>query len=113
MKHQRKSEKARSNPNLLSGEVAYDNLVIRPIVIEEELGLVKPQQYEDKPEYGEVVAVGEGRMLEDGTMVPLKSKVGDIVFFEKYSSVKVRHNGVDYLIVRDDDVRIRNIKMFK
>lgn len=82
-----------------------DYLLVKAIDITENVdGLVRPEQYEDKSEFGEVIAVGTGKLLESGQIVPLKAKPGDTIFFGKYSSEKVRINGEDYLIIRDDDV---------
>ena len=67
-------------------------------------GLIRPEQYEDKPEFGEVIATGYGKMLEDGTLINPKASKGDLIFFGKYSSEKVRIKGEDYLIIRDDDI---------
>ena len=88
-------------------ELYYDKVLIRPISTEEVAntgGIIKPQQYEDKKEWGEVMMVGDGRVLESGERIPCRSTVGEIVLFQKYSASKIRHEGVDYLIVFDDDV---------
>lgn len=81
-----------------------DTILIEPLVIEEDNGLAKPQGYEDKVEYGKVLMVGTGRLFDSGTVVPLLVSVGDTIFFQKYSSQKVRLNGKDYLIIRAEDV---------
>jgi len=87
-------------------EYLYDNVLVVPIVIDEVgNGLVRPQGYEDKPEIGEVVKVGEGRIFDNGVVVPLKVKVGDIVYFNKYSSVKIRLDTTDYLILKEEDLQ--------
>lgn len=91
--------------DFLAGNIVYDKLLVKPLEVEVSTnGLATSVQYEDKPEFGEVIMVGEGIMLENGTIVPLKFKKGDVVFFEKYSSKKVRVGGVDYLIIRADDI---------
>lgn len=82
----------------------YDYILVKAISVEGTSGLVKPEQYDDKPEFGEVVKVGEGRLLEDGTVVPSKVKPGDVIFFGKYSSMSVRTLGEDYFVIREDDV---------
>ena len=91
--------------NLTKAKFLYDHLLVKAITEGGVDGLVKPEQYEDKPEFGEVVAVGGGRLMEDGTVVPLKIKVGDTVFFGKYSTEKTRHLGEDYYIIREEDVK--------
>lgn len=101
-KNQNKTVKRKLN--LLKGKILYDNILIKPYTVEEEGLIVKPQQYEDKDEYGEVLAVGEGRIFDNGTIIPLKVKVGDFVMFQKYSPIEIRSNGEDYLIVREEDI---------
>lgn len=76
---------------------------MKPIFLQEQGGVYNPQQYEDKAEFGEVVMVGQGHLLEDGRVIPLTVKVGDTVYFEKYSTKKIRVSGVDHLIIREDD----------
>lgn len=73
-------------------------------MIEKTGGIVKPNQYEDKAEFGEIVLIGEGRIFDNGTVVPLRVKKGDIVLFQKYSAQKIRNNGEDYLIIREEDI---------
>lgn len=91
--------------DFLKGFLLYDKVLVKSIDVEvSKTNLATSQQYEDKPEFGEVIMVGEGLLLENGTVVPLKFKKGDIVFFEKYSSKKVRVSGEDYLIIRADDI---------
>jgi len=82
----------------------HDSVLVKPIVLEKSGKVVKPQGYDDKPEYGEVVGIGEGKMLETGVRLPVSAKEGDIILFQKYSASKIRHDGVDYLIVRDEDI---------
>jgi len=82
-----------------------DYILVKAIDVSENVqGLIRPEQYEDKSEFGEVISAGSGKLLDNGTVVPLKCSAGDIVFFGKYSSEKVRINGEDYLVIRDDDV---------
>lgn len=91
--------------DLLKFNFLYDNVVVKAIRTEGKEGLVKPDQYDDKPEYGEVVAHGEGRLLEDGGIVPIKVSVGDTVFFGKYSTEQTRHLGKDYFILKEEDIK--------
>jgi len=85
--------------------VLYDNIVILPYKADEEVnGLVLPQQYEDKPQLGRVVKVGDGRLFDDGSVIPLKVSVGDIVLFNKYSTTQFSLGSVDYLVIREEDV---------
>lgn len=89
--------------NILDFTLLADCIMIEPAGATSIGELVKPESYDDKPEFGLVVKVGDGKMLEDGTVVPLKVFVGDYVYFGKYSSIKIRSEGKDYLIIRDYD----------
>ena len=67
-------------------------------------GIIIPDTAKEKPQEGKVIAVGKGRMLEDGTLVPLEVKKGDRVLFGKYSGTEVKLVGEEHLIVREDDI---------
>jgi len=67
-------------------------------------GIILPDTAKEKPQEGKVVAVGKGRLLEDGTVKPLEVKVGDTVLFAKYSGSEVSHEEKEFLILREDDV---------
>jgi chaperonin GroES len=84
----------------------YDRLVIRRIEEQETVrgGIIIPDSAKEKPQEGEVVAVGNGRRLEDGKVVPLDVKVGDRVLFGKYSGSDIKLDGNEYLILREDEV---------
>lgn len=84
----------------------HDRVVIKRME-EERLsagGIVIPDTAAEKPIRGEVVAVGEGKSLDNGQVRPLKVKIGDKVLFGKYSGTEVKLNGTEYLVVREDDV---------
>ena len=67
-------------------------------------GLFIPDNAKEKPQEGEVVAVGEGRHLENGKVRPLEVKKGDRVFFRKYAGNEVTLEGVEHIILREDEV---------
>ncbi len=67
-------------------------------------GLYIPDTAKEKPQKGEVVAVGPGRVTEDGKLQPISVKVGDTVLFDKYSGSKVTMDDVEYLIIREEDI---------
>lgn len=67
-------------------------------------GIYIPETAKEKPQEGEVVAVGNGKRTEDGKILPLDVKVGDKVLFGKYSGTEVKVDGQDYLIMREDDI---------
>ena len=63
-----------------------------------------PDSAKEKPQEGEVLAVGKGKRLEDGKLVPLDVQVGDRILFGKYSGSEIKLDGQEYLIMREDDV---------
>lgn len=67
-------------------------------------GLVLTSAAKEKPQTGEVIAVGDGHVLENGTRMTLSVKVGDTVMFEKYAGSEVKYEGKDYLIVHEKDI---------
>ncbi len=84
----------------------HDRVVIKRME-EERLsagGIVIPDNATEKPIRGEVVAVGAGKGLDNGTVRPLTVKVGDKVLFGKYSGTEVKFDGTEYLVVREDDL---------
>lgn len=84
-----------------------DHVVVEPIVQEEKTssGLYLPDTaHKDKPQTGKVIAVGAGRLLDNGTRVASEVKVGDVVVFAKYSGSDVTLDEKDYIILRDSDI---------
>jgi chaperonin GroES len=83
-----------------------DKVVIK--VLEGEMktksGIVLPETAKEKPQEGQVVEVGTGKMLENGTRVALDVKVGDKIIFSKYAGTEVKFEGQDYLIVSERDI---------
>jgi chaperonin GroES len=67
-------------------------------------GIVIPDNAKEKPSTGNVVAVGSGRVLENGSRVPLTVKVGDRVLFGKFAGQSVKVNGEEYTILREEDI---------
>ena len=85
----------------------YDRLVVKRIEEAEEKtpgGIVIPDSAKEKPQQGEVIAVGQGKRLDDGKLVPLEVKKGDRILFGKYSGNEIKMNGEEYLILREDEV---------
>jgi len=83
-----------------------DRVVIKPSPAEEKTkgGIILPDTAKEKPVVGEVVAVGPGKVADDGKKVPMEIKVGDKVLYGKYSGTEVTIEGEDYLIMREADV---------
>ena len=67
-------------------------------------GLFIPETAKEKPQRGEIVAVGNGKKTEDGKVLPLDVKVGDKVLFGKYAGTEIKIDGQEYLIMREDDI---------
>lgn len=68
-------------------------------------GIIIPDSATEKPSQGEVIAVGEGKLLENGQLRPLAVKAGDTVLFGKYSGTEVKVDGDELLILREDDIQ--------
>lgn len=84
-----------------------DRVVIKPVKAEEKTrgGIILPDTAKEKPQEGEVVAVGKGKILENGNVVPLELKAGDRVLYGKYSGNEIRTaDEEDLLIMREEDI---------
>ena len=83
-----------------------DRIVIQQVEAEQTTasGLVIPDTAKEKPQEGEVIAVGPGRIDDNGNRVPLDVSVGDVVIYSKYGGTEVKYNGEDYLILSARDV---------
>jgi len=84
----------------------YDRIVVKRIEEKETMqgGLYIPDSAKEKPQEGEVVAVGKGKRLEDGKVIALDVKPGDRILFGKYSGSDIKIDGEEYLIMREDEV---------
>jgi chaperonin GroES len=67
-------------------------------------GIIIPDTAKEKPQIGEVVAVGKGKILQDGKVIPPEVKVGDKVLFAKYAGTEVKIEGEEYLIMSEDEI---------
>jgi chaperonin GroES len=84
----------------------HDRIIVKRVEEERKTasGIVIPDTAAEKPDQGEVIAVGNGKILEDGTIRPLGLKVGDKVLFGKYSGQTVKVHGEEVLVMREEDV---------
>lgn len=84
----------------------HDRIIVRRIEENEQMrgGLYIPETAKEKPQEGEVIAVGNGKLLENGTRAAMEVKEGDKVLFGKYAGSEVKLDGEEYLILREDDV---------
>jgi len=83
-----------------------DRVVVKPIEEEEvtKSGIVLPDTAKEKPQKGEVLAVGSGKLLENGERVPVEVEVGDIVVFAKYGGTEIELDGEEYVILSERDL---------
>jgi chaperonin GroES len=84
----------------------YDRVLVKRLEAEQKSagGLIIPDTAKEKPHEGEVVAVGHGRRLEDGTIRPVALKVGDRILFGKYSGDEIKIEGEEHVIIREEEV---------
>ena len=84
----------------------YDRIVVKRIEEQETTrnGIVIPDSAQEKPQEGEVMAIGKGKRLDDGKMVAVDVKAGDRILFGKYSGSEVKLDGEEYIIMREDEV---------
>ena len=84
----------------------YDRVIVRRVAEEEKTkgGIIIPDSAKEKPSEGEVVAVGNGKVDEKGGLRALTVKKGDRILFGKYSGNEIKVDGVDHLILREDDI---------
>jgi chaperonin GroES len=97
---------ASGDTNMANIRPLHDRVILKRVKEEEKTkgGIIIPDTAKEKPIEGEVVAVGNGKILEDGTVRKLDVKVGDRVLFGKYSGTEVKVDGEDRLILREDDI---------
>lgn len=84
----------------------HDRVIVRRLEEEEKTagGIIIPDTAKEKPIQGEVIAVGNGKILEDGKVRPLDVKPGDRVIFSKYAGTEIKLDGKEYLMMREDDI---------
>jgi chaperonin GroES len=84
----------------------HDRVIVQRIQEEEKTkgGIIIPDTAKEKPQEGKVIAVGPGKVLENGTKLNLDVKVGDKILFGKYSGTEIKIEGDEYLMMREDDI---------
>ena len=87
-------------------EPLADRMVVRPIAREEVTkgGIVLPDTAKEKPQEGEVLAVGPGRMSDDGVRIPMDIKKGDVVLYSKYGGTEIKVEDEELIILRESDI---------
>ncbi len=83
-----------------------DRIIVKRLEEEEKTkgGIIIPDSAKEKPQEGKVIAVGKGKMTEEGKLIPLDVKVGDRILFGKYSGTEVKIEGEEHLIMREEDI---------
>ncbi len=96
-------------------EPLADRLVVKPIEREEVTkgGIVLPDTVKEKPQEGEVLAVGPGRLSEDGKRIAMDVKVGDIVIYARYGGTEIKVDDEDLIILRESDILAKKPKAKK
>ena len=84
----------------------HDRIIVQRLEEDEQQvgGIIIPDTAKEKPQQGKVVAVGKGKVKEDGGIQPMDVKAGDTILFGKYSGQEIKLDGDDYLIMREDEV---------
>jgi len=84
----------------------HDRIILERIEEGEQVvgGIIIPDTAKEKPQQGKVIAVGKGKVKEDGTIAPMDVKAGDTVLFGKYSGQEIKLDNVEYVIMREDEI---------
>ena len=84
----------------------HDRVIVKRLDEEKKTasGIVIPDTAAEKPDQGEVMSVGKGKLTDEGNLVPLDVKIGDRVLFGKYSGTEIKLDGTEYLILREDEI---------
>ena len=89
-----------------------DRVLVKPIEKEEKTksGIYLPDTAKEKPQEGEIIAVGPGKMTDDGTRIPMDLKVGDRVIYAKYGGTEIKVDDVELIILRESDILAKKSK---
>tara|TARA_B110001454_G_scaffold218991_1_gene248987 strand:+ start:20085 stop:20384 length:300 start_codon:yes stop_codon:yes gene_type:complete len=84
----------------------HDRILVKRVAEEEKTagGLFIPDTAKEKPQRGQIVATGKGRVTEDGKVLPLEVKTGDKILFSKYAGTELKLDGSEYLMMREEDI---------
>ena len=83
-----------------------ERIMVKPMAQEEvsKGGIILPDSAKEKPQQGEVMAIGKGKLLETGQIIPMEVKVGDKVLYGKYSGTEIKLEGEEYLIIKESEI---------
>ena len=89
-----------------------DRVLVKPLAKEEVSrgGIVLPDTVKEKPQEGEVIAVGAGKRSEKGEVLPMDVKVGDVVLYAKYGGTEIKLEGDEYMILRESDILAKRVQ---
>ena len=84
----------------------YDRILVKRVEEDEQMvgGIIIPDTAKEKPQQGKVIAAGKGKVKDDGKVVPMDVKTGDIILFGKYGGQEIKLDGQEYLIMREEEV---------
>ena len=84
----------------------HDRIIVERIEESEQVvgGIIIPDTAKEKPQQGKVIAAGKGKVKDDGTLTPLDVQTGDTVLFGKYSGQEIKLDGIEFLIMREDEI---------
>ena len=83
-----------------------DRVIIQPQEAEQvtKAGIVLPDAAQEKPQTGKIIEVGPGKVTDEGKLIPMNVKKGDVVIYSKYSGTELKDNGIEYLVIRESDI---------
>ena len=89
-----------------------DRILVKPLAKEEVTrgGIVLPDTVKEKPQEGEVIAVGSGKRNDKGQVMPMEVSVGDVILYAKYGGTEIKLEGEDYMILRESDILAKRTK---
>jgi chaperonin GroES len=84
----------------------HDRVLVKPAESKETMkgGIIIPDTAKEKPQEGDIIAVGDGKILEDGSRRAMAVKKGDTVIYSKYAGTEIKIDGAEYLLMREDDI---------
>lgn len=97
---------AKATTSAIKVRPLHDRILVRRLEEDDKTagGIIIPDTAKEKPQRGEIVAAGKGRVTNDGKTIPLEVRTGDTVLFGKYSGTELKLNGEEYLMMREEDI---------
>ena len=100
------TQKTKEKPMTRKFSPLADRVVVKPLEAKEQVhgGIILPDTAVEKPQEGQIVAAGPGRVADDGTRIPMDLKVGDKVIYAKYGGTEIKDGSIEYLILKESDI---------